>query len=184
MHRSTRRIGHAKRERTVTRRGDIRTADHRMIGRKIGPGQIAQPIGIGPRIVVDIGDDLAGCPFGPQGARGAQSAIRRADHGHVVFRGNGRAGIGRAIVDQNHLEIRIVELGQPGKAIMQRAGAVVGAHHHGDARPGDIRRKRTPIRSMIEPPPAPVWARAHASPDPKSQSSISVPPRYHSSVQA
>ena len=101
-----------------------------------------EPVGVGPRVVVDERDDLPGRRFGPGVAGAAEPAVFGAYQPAVVLFGNRRRGVGGAVVDHDHFVVRILEPARALEAIAQRARAVVGADHDRDPRPHMRGRER------------------------------------------
>src|SRR5205823_5901271 len=60
MNRAARRIRYTLGDTAIARRRNIRAADAYVIGAPKRAGHVGEPVGIGIRVVVDIGDDLSG----------------------------------------------------------------------------------------------------------------------------
>ncbi len=92
-------------------------------------------MGIGVRVVVDVGDDLPGRRRQPGVARAAQPAVRRVDHPHAEASRDVGGGVGRAVVHDDDLVRRVLQPAQPLQRVADRAGAVVATHDGRDHRP-------------------------------------------------
>ncbi len=151
MRRPARRDRDRRRNEAVLGRREIGAAAGDEIGRLHLGDEIIQPIRIGDAVAVGIGDDLAGRGFGADIARDAEAFVRlRDDLAVAEALGDGEAAIGRAVIDDDHLVIGIIELRERFEAGRHRALGVVGADHDRDARRA---RQRGRDRSLI--------ARAH-----------------------
>src|SRR5204863_4816439 len=108
-------------------RGDVGAA-HPDVGRvEEGPGEVAEPVRVRVRIVVDVGDDLARGRPEPEVPGPTQPAVRAADQPEAVLAGNGGRGVARAVVDDDHLEVRVLEPPQAFEALAAGPGAVGAA---------------------------------------------------------
>ena len=94
------------------------------------------------RIVVDVGHDLARGRPEPEVPGPAQPAVRAADQPEAVLAGDGGRGVARAVVDDDHLEVRVLEPPQAFEALADGPGAVVAADDHRDAGPREPLRER------------------------------------------
>src|SRR2546423_1354241 len=73
---------------------------------------------------------------------GAEPLVLRRDDAHAIFRGDLRSRIGGPVVDDDHLEVRIVEVLQAGQRVPDRRRTVEGGDDHGNLRPPEVRRER------------------------------------------
>src|SRR5688572_11868990 len=87
------------------------------------------------RVIVDVGDDLTSRGLEARVARAAKPTVGSPDEAKPVVLGSGDHAAGRAIVDDDHLVIRIVEPAQAFEAVAERAAAVVAADDHRHPRP-------------------------------------------------
>ena len=182
MDRATRRVRHTLGDRPVASRRDVGTAHSSIAALLERRRQVAQPVRIRPGVVVQVGHDLArgGLPSGIP--RAAQTAILGLDQPEPKVLGPEHgARVGRAVVHEDHLEIRVAQLGQTLHASPEGAIAIVRTDHDGYRRP--LTRAEGHLR---ERPPDGIqrglgWRSRPVTP--KSQSSIGSPPRCHSSVQ-
>ena len=77
----------------------------------------------------------------PRAARSPRCGPRTARRGRsrpagpAGAGGDGGGGVGRAVVDDDDLEVRVVEGAGVAEALVERGGRVVGADHHADRRP-------------------------------------------------
>ncbi len=92
--------------------------------------EVMQPVRIGPRVGVDIGDDLAGSRGSTNVTRGTQTRIRGPDEPHAELRRNRSGVVGRPVVDDDDLEVRVLEALDPLQRLTQRSATVVSADHH------------------------------------------------------
>src|ERR1041384_4218209 len=98
---------------TRGRRSDVWPPDARMGSPGEGGRDVAQPVWIRPRVIVDVGDDLPRGGFETRVARCAQSSILGANQADVILFGDRGARISRTIVDHDRLVVRVVELFDP-----------------------------------------------------------------------
>jgi hypothetical protein len=117
------------------RRRDVRPAHGGVMAAEKGGAEIAKPVRVGLRIVVDIGDDLARGSPQPCVARAREAAVARLDQLDAVLGGYRGAVVRGAIVDHDHLVIRIIEALESGEAVRQGRSSVMGADHDRDPRP-------------------------------------------------
>ena len=98
--------------------------------------QSAQPERVRIRIVVEVGDDLAGRLVHADVARIAEAAVLLAVHDaeRELARDLGTL-IRRSIDDDDDFEVGVIEARDSFEAFTQRARAVVGADDHRHARP-------------------------------------------------
>ena len=181
-------IGPARRARdaaatvAVVARRDVRAADRRESALLEGVDEVLEPVRVRPRVVVEVRDDLSGRRLGARVAGRAEAAVL----GVVISResellGDRRRLVGRAVVDDDHLEVGVVELEEALAGARDRPRAVVAADDDGDARPRRARANGTSAYAGWTARSAGFGLRSR-SVSPKSQSSMSCPPRCHSSV--
>ena len=77
----------------------------RNAGREVG-----EPVRVGTRVGVDVGDDLAGGRVQPLVARVGEALVLGADQAEAVLLGDLVGAVGRAVVDDDHLVVGIVQL--------------------------------------------------------------------------
>ena len=97
-------------------------------------------------------------------------------------RGDLVGAVGRAVVDDDHLVVRVLERAQAVEAVAQRVLAVVGADDDRDARPGGVASGRAVSENALPTAASACLGWRSRSTRPKAQSSMSKPPRCHSSV--
>ena len=110
--RSAGRVGDGLGHRAVARRRDVRAPDADVAGPDEGGGEVAQPVRVGIGVVVGVGDDLARRGAEPDVPRVAQAAVLAADHPEAVLLDDVHRPVGGAVVDDDHLEVRVVETPQ------------------------------------------------------------------------
>ena len=143
MHRTSRSIGHAVRNRAVAGRRHIGASDPRMIGALEGLDQVAQPMRIRPGVVIKIRDDVSrGLPE-PGVARTAEAAIFSADDAAVVLGRDDRCRIGRAIIDHDDFIVGVFEPAQTLQTVPDGARPIETAHDDRDSRAGLAARERS-----------------------------------------
>ena len=142
VRRTAGRVRHAVGDRSVAGRGDVRPSDRDVCGGEERVDEIVEPVRVGIGVVIEVGDDLAGrrLEAGVPGRR--EPPVLRLDEPQVVFAGDGRGVVGRAVVDDDHLEVRVVQLRETVEAVANRPAAVVAADDDRDERPAPGRRKR------------------------------------------
>jgi len=89
-----------------------------------------QPVGCGIRVVVDVRDELARRVLEPDVARVAEPAVLGRDEVEAPVDRALRGTVSRAVVDDDHLVVGIVEPRERSEALVERPTAVVGADHH------------------------------------------------------
>ena len=99
------------------------------------PRQIAQPIAVRKGVVVDVGDDLSVARRKTDIARSGEPFVQLVNQMNRVVPRNRRGLVRRAVVDDDHLIVRIIERVQGTQAFVQRSRTVVGADDHGNSRP-------------------------------------------------
>src|SRR5262249_3042987 len=135
MDRTSRRVRHAGGDLSVTRRSDIGPPDSHMGSPQKGVSKVSQPIRVGIRVVIHIGDDFAGRRYHPSITSGAQALVRSTNGSETVERGYRFYGSAGAVIHHNYLEIRIPNLRQGVEAGAYGAMPIVGTDHNRDARP-------------------------------------------------
>src|SRR4029078_429220 len=89
---------------------DVGSTDGAETGILEGRGEGSEPVRIRRGIVVDIRDDLP-LRFGQSRVpRACQPTVVRGDDPHVVLLGDRRARVGRAVIDDDRLEVRVVQV--------------------------------------------------------------------------
>jgi hypothetical protein len=136
------RSGDALGDPVVARRHDVGSADAGVVAAPERIGQVVEPVRVRARVVVGVGHDLAGRGPHPGVARTAQAAVLGADQPHVVLRRDRRDVVLGTVVDDDHLEVRVLDAGEPLEAVAERARAVVAADHDRDTRPRVVGRER------------------------------------------
>ena len=169
----------------VAGRRDVRAADADVRAFRKRVGEVRQPVRVGPGVGVDVGDDLAGGGLEPALRALARPRfsvlIRRKPYSSAIS----SVAVGRAVVDDDHLVVR----DSRARAARRSSRAACARRcrcrrrprcggHDGLAAEGRLGERA--CRRL----PAPASAARSRSTSPKAQSSISKPPRYHSSVQA
>src|SRR5215203_6730150 len=96
---------------------------------------------VGACVVVEISDNLPGGRLHAGDAGATQATVLRSDELEIVLAGDHRRRVGRAVVHDDHLVVRVFQVGQTLQAIPYGALPVVGADHHGDVGPGRILRE-------------------------------------------
>ena len=141
VRRTSRGAGDTIRDRPVIRWGNVgpphRGEPDAAPGKKAG-GHVRQPVRIGIGVIVYVSDDLSHGGFHPGVAGAAQAPVLGADDAEAVLPGDRRRPVGRAVVHDDHLVVRIVEPAQAFAAIPDGAGPVVAANDHRDAGPGGV----------------------------------------------
>ena len=100
-----------------------------------GGNEIAEPVTVGLRVVVEVGDHVSGGGLHTDIPRPREAAILRLDHAHLVLSRDRGRRVRRAVVHHDHLEVRILDLHQRLQARAQRPLAVEGADHDRNSRP-------------------------------------------------
>src|SRR5262249_56723233 len=92
-----------------------------------GCDEIRQPVGVGDAVAVGVGDDLAGCGLGADVPRNAQALVGLADDARIgkAF-GDLERAVGRAVVDDDHFVVGIVEILERCEACLHGPLGVVG----------------------------------------------------------
>ena len=145
---TARRARHALGDRAVAGRRDVGPA-HARVGRAHERGrEIPQPLRIGPRIVVDVRDDLAGRRREAGVPRVGQPAVRRLDQDRGVPVRDRGGRVPRSVVDNDDLVVGVVEAGEPVETVADRARPVVRAHDDRNAGPMQARRERHVVERL------------------------------------
>src|SRR5436190_4179443 len=141
MNRAAGRVGDTVRDRPIASGRNVWSSNGRIMRVREGESEVREPVWIRVRIVIDVGDNLAGSRFQTSISGVAQPAIRRADHPEPIFTRYLSGVICRPIVDHNHFDVLIIKLAETFTALTDRAGPVAGADHHRYRRPADFSRK-------------------------------------------
>ncbi len=141
VNRSAGRVGDGLGHRAVARRRDVRAPDADVAGPDEGGGEIPQPVRVGIGVVVGVGDDLARRGAESDVPRVAQAAVLAADHPEAVLLDDVHRPVGGAVVDDDHLEVRVVETPQALAGVADGASPVVGAHDDRDPREPAVPRE-------------------------------------------
>src|SRR5215208_2866392 len=141
MDRTTRGVGYAIGDRPVVGGRDVRSTDPSVFGTEEAGGEVGEPMRVGACVVVEVGDDLPGGRLHAGVAGATQATVLRSDELEIVLAGDHRRRVGRAVVHDDHLVVRVFQVGQTLQAIPYGALPVVGADHHGDVGPGRILRE-------------------------------------------
>src|SRR6266545_4786441 len=105
-------VSDAIRDRPVTLGWYVRPAHAHMVSGQERGGQIRKPMRIGPRIVVDVGDDLSGRGLQARVAGARQTAVLCGDQPEAVLARDRRRAVIGSVVDDDHFEVRILEVEQ------------------------------------------------------------------------
>ena len=112
---------------------------------------------IGIRVVINVSNNLP-CRRFPSGvARGTEPVILSRDQAHGKFPHDVRCVIRRAIVDDDHFKIRVIQAPQCFQCSAYCARAVAGADHDRDARPRQLPRKRRLRKSSADRSQCGLW---------------------------
>ncbi len=130
--------------------------------------EVAQPVAVGPGVVVDVGDDLARGRLEPGVPGAREPAVLGPDQADVELGGDRRGAVGRAVVDDDHLVVRVVERVQRLEAAADRRARRCTSRRRprraGCPCPGRRARRRTPARPRRGPASAAVRGRRGRSP--------------------
>ena len=135
------RVGDALGNGTVGRWRDVGAANSgvRHIHRVQERGrQILEPVRVGVGVVIDIRHDVPGRRLPARVAGVGKPAIIGANHPAVILIDDGCSAVRRAVIDDHHFVVRILQFLEARQTIADRSRAVVGANHHRDARPGHV----------------------------------------------
>jgi hypothetical protein len=97
--------------------------------------EVAEPVRVRARVVVDVRDDLAASRLPARVTRGAQALVFGGDHPKAVLARDVAAPVGRAVVDDDYLHLGVVDLEKTLARLPNRSGPVERADDHRDARP-------------------------------------------------
>src|SRR4029079_15591758 len=100
-----------------------------------GKRQVAQPVAIRPRVVIQVGNDLAARGMKTGGAGSCEAAILGVDEANVVLARDHTRRVGGAVVHDDHLEVRVIQLLQTVETTGQRLLPVEGADDDRYSRP-------------------------------------------------
>ena len=119
-------------------------------------GEVAEPVRIGVGVVVEVGDDVARRRRCQPVLRAHREArVRPVEMSRTSYsRGDRGRPVGRAVVDDDHLEVRDSPAARRPRGSPDRPRAVVGADDHRDARPVDVGRERDGVEGARRRPPA------------------------------
>ncbi len=93
-------------------RDEVGAADPGVVGGLEGVREETEPVAVGPGVVVGEGDDLARRRLDPGVPGGGEAAVLGPDQADVELGGDRRGAVGRAVVDDDHLVVRVVERGR------------------------------------------------------------------------
>ena len=128
MARTARGIGDALGHQAVARRREVWAADADVRGFEEARGQIPQPVRIGVGVVVDVRNDIPRRRMKAHVPGVAQAVVAGTDDPEPVFARDGGSVVSRPVVDDDHLEARVVQAPQALEAVADRTRPVVGAH--------------------------------------------------------
>src|SRR5207245_705517 len=117
VHGPTRRLGHALGDRSVSWRGDVRTPHAGVRGAHEGGDEIGEPLGVGVRVVVEVGDDLPGGRLQPRVAGVGKTAVLRLDEPAIVPPRDGGRVVGGPVVHDNDFIVGVLEPSEPLEAV-------------------------------------------------------------------
>jgi hypothetical protein len=148
---TARRARHHLRQPGVFGRRQIGTAD---AGESLGAQaqhQEGQPVGVHGAVGVREGDDLAARRLDALVARHREPAVLVADEPELgVALRNRPGGVRGAVVDDDHLEVRVAQPPQRIEALLQGALRLVGADHHRDPGRGARRLRQLGAEDALE----------------------------------
>src|SRR5581483_7056826 len=136
--RAARRPRDAAREAGLVLGRDVRPAERRVRRGHERRREVRQPVAVGPRVVVEVRDELAARRLEPTVARVAEPLALRPDHAGAELARDVARPVGRAVVDDDALEVGVVELGHALAGLPQRRGAVVRADDGRHGRPAEL----------------------------------------------
>src|SRR5262245_36858137 len=104
-----------------------------------GGDEVAQPVGVGIRVRVNVSHDLPGRGLCPYVSRYRESRVLLRDDGYpiAVLLGDREALVGRAVIHVNDFEVRVAQGLQGRERLIKRARAVIVADDDGNARPAN-----------------------------------------------
>ena len=135
MNRTARRYSDTVGNQAVAGRRQIRPADSNMIRRHKCVCKVLEPVRVGIRIIIDIGNDLTASSFTTCVARTAQTSIFCTNEAKWVLPCDFSGVVRRSIVHNNHFIVGIVQRQQPFKTLADHPAAVITADDDGDRRP-------------------------------------------------
>ena len=185
VRRAARRNHDRRRHQRVLRRQEVGAAHARKSAPQQPARQIVEPVLVRPAIGVREGDDLARRRRDARIARHREAEVllvaKVADVG--MREGDLPRRIGRAVIHQDHLVVRVIEPCQRIQAGLERALAVVAGHHDrdlGTARQREVGRRVEHLSARLR--NAAFGCRSRVV-SPICQSSTCRPPRHQSSVK-
>jgi hypothetical protein len=115
------RVRDARGDKAIVRWRNVRPAHADERGLAKGRREVCQPVRVGIRVIIDIGNDLPSrCP--EPGITGrAQPLVLGPDQPHVIGLDDVRRAVARAIVDDDDFVVRIVQPGHAFEAVANRA---------------------------------------------------------------
>ena len=138
VHRTARRVANTVSDGAAGRRRDVGAANAGMTGGCECCRQVLQPVGVGGRVIIDVGDDLARGRAHAGVAGAAQTVVLCPNQLNVVLPDDTCCAVSRPVVDDNDLEVRVVDLRQTLEALANGPGSVVGADDDRNARPRPV----------------------------------------------
>ena len=129
-------------DRPVAGRRQVRPSHSRVRRGHERHREVREPVGIGTGVVVDVGDDLAARRPCSGIAGGGETAMSGVNQPALVLARDDRRGIGRPVVDDDHLEPRILEPLEARETFAERARSIVRAHDDRDPGPRQTGRGR------------------------------------------
>src|SRR2546428_13507845 len=89
--------------------------------------QISEPVWVGMRVVVDVGDDLTGGNRETSVARARNTFVRAPQQRDVELLRDLSGDVARTVVYHDALEVRVVDLRVPAQTLPQGRAAVAAA---------------------------------------------------------
>src|SRR5688572_15879553 len=120
MSRTARRICDARSNRTVLRRRNIGSSYGSVIRGHVCPGEVMKPVRIGPRIVVQIRDDLPCCRTHSSVSCGTEPLIALTNQPHGILMRNLGTVVGGSVIHNDNLVIRVLQPRQTFETVPQR----------------------------------------------------------------
>src|SRR5215469_10839819 len=148
MERITRRRCHAFSNEAVAGWRQIGTTDANMHRAVKGHRKVSQPVAVGEGVVIEISDDVTIARGKADVARSREPLVWLVYQANRVVLRNSRGIVRRAVIDDNHFVIRVIEVDKRVEALTQRARTVVAADYHGNFRPIRPRRKRRLVERL------------------------------------
>ena len=93
------------------------------------------------RIIVQISNEFGAGLAETDVAGMAQTVVSGGDQPDVELPDDGSSAIGRSIINNHHLEIRVVKVSETLEALPDGGGAIIGADNHREGRPVQRRIK-------------------------------------------